>query len=41
MLCWCRLDAGETAEITAGDREFELTSELLEIKMEQQKLSGR
>ena len=37
----CSFDEGKAANVSAGGRDFEVTPELLDIKLEEQKLSGR
>ena len=37
----CSFDEGKAATVSAGGRDFEVTPELLDIKLEEQKLSGR
>ena len=41
MVFACSFDKGESATISAGGRDFAVTPELVELRKEQQKVSGR
>lgn len=41
FLMLCSFDEGKASTVSAGGRDFEVTPDLLDIKLEEQKLSGR